>query len=79
MESTADVFASGLVFVGLTIAARPADKNHPYGHGRVETLTGLMLGFLLLAAGVFDRVQRGFSQTVPAKCIFPQHGRSGLF
>lgn len=50
-ESTADVFASGLVLIGLTLAARPADENHPYGHGRFEILTGLMLGFLLLSAG----------------------------
>lgn len=50
-ESAADVFASGLVLVALTLAARPADENHPYGHGRVETLTGLMLGFLLAIAG----------------------------
>jgi cation diffusion facilitator family transporter len=50
-ESAADVFTSGLVFVGLTLAARPADENHPYGHGRVEILTGLLLGFLLAGAG----------------------------
>jgi cation diffusion facilitator family transporter len=51
LESAADVFASGLVFVGLTIAALPPDNNHPYGHGRVETLTGLLIGFLLFVAG----------------------------
>lgn len=50
-ESAADVFTSGMVFVGLTLAARPADENHPYGHGRVEILTGLLLGFLLACAG----------------------------
>jgi len=52
-ESSADVFSSGLVLIGLTLAARPADKNHPYGHGRVEILTGLLLGFCLFAAGCF--------------------------
>jgi cation diffusion facilitator family transporter len=51
-ESASDVFTSGLVLVGMTIAARPADENHPYGHGRVEILTGLLLGFLLFDAGV---------------------------
>ena len=50
-ESAADVFTSGLVLVGLIIAERPADRDHPYGHGRVETLTGLLLGIFLLAAG----------------------------
>jgi cation diffusion facilitator family transporter len=51
-ESAADVFASGLVLAALILSARPADENHPYGHGRVETLTGLLLGFLLFCAGV---------------------------
>ncbi|MEP6715048.1 MAG: cation diffusion facilitator family transporter [Terriglobia bacterium] len=50
-ESGADVIASGLVLVGLILAARPADENHPYGHGRLETLTGLLLGFFLFVAG----------------------------
>ena len=55
-ESGADVFTSGLVLVGITIAARPADENHPYGHGRIEILTGLLLGFLLFGAGVLIAV-----------------------
>jgi cation diffusion facilitator family transporter len=51
-ESAGDVFASGLVLLGLTLAAKPADWNHPYGHGRLETLTGLFIGLMLAAAGV---------------------------
>jgi cation diffusion facilitator family transporter len=50
-ESATDVFTSGLVLVGLILAARPADENHPYGHGRVEILVGLLLGFILACAG----------------------------
>ena len=52
LESAGDVFASGFVLLGLTIAAKPADENHPYGHGRVEILTGLLIGLILLAGGV---------------------------
>jgi cation diffusion facilitator family transporter len=51
LESAADVFASGLVFLGLSLAAKPADKEHPYGHGRVEILTGLLIGLTLTAGG----------------------------
>ncbi len=64
-ESAADVFTSGLVFIGLTIAARPADENHPYGHGRIEILTGLLLGFLLFSAGVLISVHAWFSFSRP--------------
>jgi cation diffusion facilitator family transporter len=51
MESAADVLSSGFVLLGLTLAAKPPDENHPYGHGRIETLAGLMIGLLLTAGG----------------------------
>jgi len=50
-ESAGDVFSSGFVLLGLTLAAKPADKEHPYGHGRIETLTGLLIGLALTVAG----------------------------
>ncbi|MEO7190872.1 MAG: cation diffusion facilitator family transporter [Vicinamibacterales bacterium] len=52
MEFAGDVLASTVVLVGLLLAARPADDNHPYGHGRLETLAGLVVGLLLTAGGV---------------------------
>lgn len=51
IESTTDIFASLLVLFGLKYSARPADANHPYGHGRAETLiTFLVVGFLITSA-----------------------------
>jgi len=52
IESAGDVLASGLVLLGLIIAAKPADSDHPYGHGRLETLSALAVGMLLVATGV---------------------------
>ncbi len=51
-ESSGDVLASGLVWLGLTWAAKPADSNHPYGHGRAEMLSGLIVGLLLFCGGI---------------------------
>lgn len=51
VESASDVLASGMVFLGLLVAARPADANHPYGHGRFEILTGLGVGMILTGTG----------------------------
>ncbi len=51
IESTSDIFASLIVLFGLKYANRPADKNHPYGHGKAEPLiTFLVVGFLMLSA-----------------------------
>ena len=53
IESTADIFSSFLVLFGLKYASRPADKNHPYGHGRAEPLiTFLVVGFLIISATI---------------------------
>lgn len=53
IESTTDIFASFLVLLGLKYANRPADKNHPYGHGRAEPLiTFLVVGFLITSATI---------------------------
>lgn len=47
IESTTDVFSSILVLFGIKYANRPADENHPYGHGRIEPLiTFIVVGFL---------------------------------
>lgn len=51
IESTTDIFSSLLVLFGLKYAKRPADDNHPYGHGKIEPLiTFLVVGFLILSA-----------------------------
>jgi cation diffusion facilitator family transporter len=51
IESTTDIFASFLVLFGIKYTNRPADKNHPYGHGRAEPLiTFLVVGFLITSA-----------------------------
>lgn len=53
IESTTDVFASLLVLFGLKYSARPADENHPYGHGKAEPLvTFAIVGFLIMSATI---------------------------
>lgn len=53
IESTTDICSSFLVLFGLKYANRPADKNHPYGHGRAEPLvTFLVVGFLITSATI---------------------------
>ncbi|KYG80272.1 cation diffusion facilitator family transporter [Roseivirga echinicomitans] len=53
IESTTDVFASLLVLFGLKYSTRPADENHPYGHGKAEPLiTFIVVGILVISATV---------------------------
>ncbi|MEN9999486.1 MAG: hypothetical protein RI922_2476 [Bacteroidota bacterium] len=53
IESTTDIFSSLLVLFGLKYAAKPADENHPYGHGKAEPLiTFAVVGFLVVSATI---------------------------
>jgi cation diffusion facilitator family transporter len=53
IESCADLFSTLLVWSGLKVAGRPPDRNHPFGHGKAESLAGLVAGLLLFVAAAF--------------------------
>lgn len=57
IESFADIASSIIVWRGVVIAAKPPDKNHPYGHGRAETLAGAIVAIMLMGAAAFIMYQ----------------------
>ena len=66
LENMGDLFGSGLVLYALYIATKPPDKEHPYGHGRSETIAGLAVGFLLAASGIlicYESIRRLHTST----------------
>ena len=50
IESSSDILTSIIVVVGLKIAAKPADTDHPYGHGKAEPIAGLVVSLSLFGA-----------------------------
>ena len=52
IESTLDVLSSTMIWGALKYAEKPPDSDHPYGHGKMESLAGAGGALLLLAAGV---------------------------
>jgi cation diffusion facilitator family transporter len=52
-ESSADVLSSGLLWIGLKIAQKPADTEHPYGHGKAEPLAAIAISLFLLGAAAW--------------------------
>lgn len=57
IESTTDVFSSLLLLFGLKYTHRPADENHPYGHGRAEPLFTFLVVVFLVTSAVIIAVQ----------------------
>lgn len=51
MNSFSDTISSVIVLFGFKIAAKPADKDHPYGHERFEYVTGLAVAVLISFVG----------------------------
>lgn len=57
IESTADIASSLIVWSGLRIAALPPDEQHPYGHGKAESLAGAVAALGLFVAAALIAVQ----------------------
>lgn len=50
IESASDILVSLVTWIGFGLSLRPPDENHPYGHGRIESLAGIFSGLALLGA-----------------------------
>lgn len=53
IHSAADVFASVIVLVVIRIANKPADQEHPYGHGKAEIIVSGLVGMILLCVSIY--------------------------
>ena len=73
VHSASDVLSSIIVIIGVRIAAKRSDKDHPYGHERFECVAAIVLAIILLITGIFightaiEKIQAGNAQefTVP--------------
>ena len=59
IHSLSDFLASVLTFFAVMRSSEPADKNHPYGHGRYEDMSGFIEGGLIVFAAVFIIYEAG--------------------
>jgi cation diffusion facilitator family transporter len=53
IHSAADVFASFIVLLVIKIANKPADQEHPYGHGKAEVIVSGIIGILLFLVAIY--------------------------
>lgn len=52
IESFVDVAGSAVVWLGMKVGAKPPDEDHPYGHGRAESLAALAVAIIIFLAGI---------------------------
>lgn len=53
VHSASDVFSSIIVIIGVKLAGKEADRDHPYGHERFECVAAVILSVVLLISGLF--------------------------
>ncbi|MDD3106782.1 MAG: cation diffusion facilitator family transporter [Bacilli bacterium] len=51
LNNLADAASSVITLVGFRLSSMPADKDHPFGHQRLEYITGLIVSFIILGVG----------------------------
>jgi divalent metal cation (Fe/Co/Zn/Cd) transporter len=51
-HSLSDLITDGVVFISHGVEQMPPDKNHPYGHGRAETIGTTVVGLLIIVTGL---------------------------
>ena len=65
IESLTDIFTSLIVFAGLYFASKPADEDHPYGHGKAEPFAGVAVAFGIFIAAMIIVVQSIYEIITP--------------
>lgn len=61
VNNLTDASSSLILLIGVKLAARPADREHPFGHARIEYLTGVMISFIIMLLGLqllFSSIQK---------------------
>ena len=52
VHSASDVFSTVVVMIGIRLASKEADKEHPYGHERMECVAAIILAMILFMTGL---------------------------
>ena len=53
IHSASDVFSTIVVIIGIRLSGKESDKEHPYGHERMECVAAILLATILAATGLF--------------------------
>lgn len=52
INNLTDASSSAILLIGIRMAGKPADQDHPYGHARIEYITGLIISLLIIMIGI---------------------------
>ncbi|MDU1442589.1 MAG: cation diffusion facilitator family transporter [Clostridium cochlearium] len=62
-NNLSDVASSVITLIGFKLSSKPADKEHPFGHGRIEYISALIVSFMVMLVG-FEFVKTSYNRIV---------------
>ena len=69
-NNLSDTASSLITILGFKLASKPADREHPFGHGRIEYLSGLIVSFMVMLVG-FQFLKSSYDRIIhPVKVVF---------
>ncbi len=77
IHTLSDLISSTVVIWGFNEAEKPADEDHPYGHGRAEYIATLIIAILLFVAGI-EFIESSISRLMNPEPILPEWWMIGL-
>jgi len=70
INNLSDATSSIITIIGFKLAGKPADKEHPFGHGRIEYIAGLIVAFFIILVG-YELLKSSISRIFnPVEVIF---------
>ncbi len=63
INNLSDAGSSVITLIGFKLASKPADKDHPFGHARIEYIAGLIVSFIILLLGV-ELIKTSFAKII---------------
>jgi cation diffusion facilitator family transporter len=71
-ESAADAGVSLAAIVGFWIARRPADRDHPYGHGKAEVLSAVIIAWVMVLVAIGMAAAAAYKMFEPGRLVTPE-------
>lgn len=68
INNISDAASSIITIIGFRLSSMPADKEHPYGHGRLEYITALMVSFMVILVG-FQFIQTSYNRIINPQIV----------
>lgn len=75
VNNLSDALSSVITIVGTKLSQRPADRKHPFGHGRIEYFSAIIIAVIVLSAGVTSLIESGKKMLYPTQ---PEYNQTTL-